>query len=72
MTIGELKKELSKYPDDYNVQVTWESCVWPIYEDNIYQVPIENVVHRKHMKGLVFIDADGNDYKEDFMSGELT
>lgn len=66
MTIGELKKILSKYPDNKNVIVTWESCLWEITEDNIY--PAEWNDSGNRIKSYIIIDADDNHYK-DFYQG---
>ena len=62
MTIGELKKILSKYPDDKNVITTWESCLWEITEENIYQAELS--VSGSRFKSYIVIDADDNNYKD--------
>ncbi len=67
MTIRELRKILGKYPNEYEVQVTWESCTWNIEENNIYEAKIND--YSKKVEGLILIDADNNDYK-DFYQGK--
>lgn len=60
LNIGELIKELSKYPPASLVLITWEGTTQGIEEDEVYQLP----------SGTVMLDADANFYKDSFVSGE--
>ncbi len=57
MKVHELVDELLKYDLDAEVKVTWEGCIIPLNQSNVY-------VHSEN--GDVLIDADNNDYKERF------
>ena len=65
MTIGKLREMLDIYPADWDIAVTWDSCLWELEEDNIYHA-------KRYIKGqrkLIIIDADDNQYK-DFWQGK--
>lgn len=56
LTVGELKRILRKYPDEWRIMITWESTVNEFKRENIY---------RAHT-GTLYFDADGNFYKKDY------
>jgi hypothetical protein len=58
--VGELIKELGKFPPSARVRITWEGMSKSIFAGNIYQVPT----------GEVLLDGDDNTYKEAYMSGK--
>lgn len=62
MTRDELIAELQKYPADVQVKITWETTVHAIKPENLYL----------SKDGVLLIDADDNNYKKDFESGELS
>ncbi|MDD5510620.1 MAG: hypothetical protein PHI12_07420 [Dehalococcoidales bacterium] len=58
MNIDQLIDELKKYPGKSQVLVTWEGTEHELETDMVYQVT----------SGVVMLDADGNFYKEDYIS----
>lgn len=56
MNVRELIEMLSLYPKDMKVIITWESTLKSIQKENIYV----------SKEGHLYLDSDGNFYKEDF------
>lgn len=60
-TVGDLIIALERYACTTPVCVTWEGIFKGLTTDNIYHSPDQD---------MVFIDADGNSYKERYVSGK--
>lgn len=56
LSIGELIDILNNYPKEMKVIITWESLTTTLTKENIYL----------SKWNTLFLDADGNFYKEDF------
>jgi hypothetical protein len=58
VTVAELRAALAAYPDDAPVVAVWEMCSWGVA---VYEAP----------GGVVVIDADGEQDREDIEAGRL-